>query len=238
MKARPSLIGAVSCVIATALLPVSANAGVVIPGGYELTEAAGYSGVLSVPLRLQEVYGSGMFGGSPILVTSIAFRLDANQGPVSLNLPSITMSMSTTSKSPDGLSVSYADNVGPDSTVVYSGSLSVSASGGGSPNPFDIVVDLANPFSYDPSSGNLLIDITNYSSTGTWWVDASNSTSDNASRVFGYSVGSATATYADTGADVILIKTQPIPEPAASCFAVACVGIALAGVRMVRRQTR
>lgn len=240
MKAKLSHWGAAFCVLGTALLPATTDAATVVPSGYEFTEAAGFSGVLAVPLRLQEVYGAGMFGGSPMLVTSVAFRLDASQGPVSSNISTITMSMSTTSKSPDGLSVSYADNLGPDNAVVYSGLLSVNASGGGSPSPFEIVVDLANPFSYDPSSGNLLVDITTYSNTGLWWVDASNSPSDNASRVFGYSVGSATATFADTGADVLLLGTQSrfIPEPPASCLAMAGLGIGLVAFRTLRRQTR
>src|SRR5258705_11106301 len=74
----------------------------------------------------------------------------------------IQFNLSTTPRNPDGLSGTYAANVGADDTVVFSGPLSISSQFSGptnGPRAFDIVVPLSTPFIYNPARGNLLGDI-------------------------------------------------------------------------------
>ena len=70
----------------------------------------------------------------------------------------------------------FADNIGTNVTTVFSGSLPLSsqyAGPAGGPKAFDMVVNFTTPFVYNPSSGNLLLDIQDFSGEATclygWW---------------------------------------------------------------------
>ena len=60
------------------------------------------------------------------------------------------------------MSSTFADNVGPDNTHVYSGPVSFSgqacAVNGTASCSFDYVVNFSTPFLYNPASGRLLMD--------------------------------------------------------------------------------
>jgi hypothetical protein len=124
--------------------------------------------------RLQEVIGSGQFPG-PIVITGIRVRSAPGTGPVSLNYASYKITLSTTQAYPNTVnghplpSVTYANNVGPDATVVYNAAVSGSSPGCAAPGPcpFDLAIAFTTPFSYDPSKGRLLVDLVNSAVTGT-----------------------------------------------------------------------
>ena len=124
--------------------------------------------------RLQEVIGSGQFPG-PIVITGIRVRSAPVTGPVSLNYASYKITLSTTQAYPNTVnghalpSVTYANNVGPDATVVYNAAVSGSSPGCAAPGPcpFDLAIAFTTPFSYDPSKGRLLVDLVNSAITGT-----------------------------------------------------------------------
>src|SRR5205823_2672738 len=63
----------------------------------------------------------------------------------------------TTSKVPDGLSTTFADNVGANETVVYSGALNFFLTAPGA-----YIIPLQTPFLFDPTTGNLLMDVRNF----------------------------------------------------------------------------
>jgi len=72
----------------------------------------------------------------------------------------------------------------------------MSSSGSGSPNPFDIVIDVANQFTYNPAQGNLLLDVFMRNSPITTSFDAVGTGQNATSRVYSNSsvndtVGSA-----------------------------------------------
>jgi hypothetical protein len=169
-------------------------------------------------IHYQQVFAASQFSG-PGVITELAFRPDAVRGDAfSATLPNTRISLSTTSKVPDGLSATFADNLGPDETVVYNGNLTLSSSdapGPGGTRAFDIVVALSSPFSYDPSLGNLLLDFQRDGSTlnplGESF-DAQDQFGDSISRAFG-SRASATAT---RGADTfgVVVRFTMVPEPA------------------------
>jgi hypothetical protein len=101
--------------------------------------------------RYQQAYSSAQFiGTGPILITSIAF-LGGNGGNFATSM--YTISFSTISAGIDTLSnINFDSNRGVDNAQFTSMNLS-----GASPATFVISGD--TPFLYDPSKGNLLMDI-------------------------------------------------------------------------------
>jgi hypothetical protein len=120
----------------------------------------------AISLRYQQVYAASQFANGG-LITQIAFRPDATLGDAfSEMIANIHIDLSTTSATPDALSSTLDNNVGADDQVVYAGSLGISTSftgPAGGPKAFDIITNLTTPFFYNPSRGNLLLDVINFS---------------------------------------------------------------------------
>jgi acid phosphatase len=186
------------------------------------------------PIRYQQVFEKSQFsrfaaGGE--MIDTIGFRAHAPGVPFSGFVAQLQVNLSTTSKNPDGLSSTFADNIGPNDTQVFSGPIAVSANNSTSPgavNTFDIVIRLSTPFLYNPAGGNLLIDIRN--SQGGFEIppldqeiDATNALGDAVSRV--YNDGDVNATTAgqsgtmaenDTVGLVTSFGTMANPAPSPS----------------------
>lgn len=182
------------------------------------------------PIRYQQVYDKSQFRGAPQMINSIAFRAHSPGKPFSGSVPQLQVSLSTTSKTPDALSSTFVDNVGPNNLQVFNGSLQVVANNSSTPgavNSFDIVINFTTPFAFDPARGNLLLDIRNLQG-GTeeppldQELDATNAAADSVSRVFNYGDANA-ATAGQTGGapanDTLGLVTQfgttiaPAPSP-------------------------
>jgi len=142
----------------------SAALGQVVPGGLEDVSGNSNINVLNGfhrPSRFQQVYQD------PALTTGyiqeFRFRQDEQfGGGASCTLMNVTVVLSSTTVSPDALSLTFADNHGADATTVFSGNLVISsASTTADPRPFDYVIRFPVPFYYDAGGGkNLLVDIT------------------------------------------------------------------------------
>ena len=105
----------------------------------------------------QQIYSSTVFP-SALDITSVAFASDGspgNGGSGTQGTVNLTVSLSTTSASPTAASTTYADNRGPDFTTVFSGSVTYTPQKNGT---FDLVFP-TSAFLYDPSKGNLLVDL-------------------------------------------------------------------------------
>ena len=61
-----------------------------------------------------------------------------------------------TTAAPNAMSLTFADNLGGDVTLVYDGFLTLSSAG--NPAVFDVVIDVNDTFAYNGSS-NLLVDV-------------------------------------------------------------------------------
>ena len=197
----------------------SLGTSLVVPNRFAEQEDDGYSGPLGTPMRLQNVYAADQFPADPIRITELRFRRDAGQPVVQQTVVDLRVTLSTTGKLVDALDASFEANLGPDATVVVEGpialsSLSESLQTPGQPNPFDIRIPLANPFTYDPTKGNLLIEIRNRSGAGITWIDAANDPDDGASRAFSFDPQATTATFVDTGADIVQVVFAAIEPPA------------------------
>src|SRR5262249_52227149 len=138
---------------------------IVVPNALATAEGNGVSQFLTgdaraESIRYQQVFAASQFstGG---MITEIAFRSDAAIGtPSSTTLSNTRIALSTTSRPPDGLSATFATNVGIDESVVFSGNLTLTSAdppGPGGTRDFDILIGLSTPFPYDPSLGNLLL---------------------------------------------------------------------------------
>ena len=176
--------------------------------------------------RYQQVYDASEFSDLPgnKEITQILFRPDTTFGTeLEFTIPDIQINLSTTGNSVDGLSTTFSNNTGADDTVVVSrGSLTLASSDTGpasGPRDFDVVINLENPFSYNPGLGNLLLDVRTFNSSDiNFFADAAFDESDSISRVFSAEgdVSSATG-----DADTLGLVTKftfsdaaPIPTPA------------------------
>lgn len=175
-------------------------------------------------LRYQQVFAASEFAsfGGPVSISQIAFRADQSQGASSFGatISNFQINFSTTSISPDGLSSTFASNVGLNDTIVYSGALSLSGSTFGEPVPrsFNTVISLQTPFLYDASVGNLLLDMRNLSGSGLYWLfDAENTVGDSISRVMSsVVVGPLPSTGTPNTQGLVTQFTAtavPVPEP-------------------------
>src|SRR6185437_7188360 len=150
--------------------------------------------------------GSGQFRSSPTTITAISFRSVVGGGGMNGTIGSLTLTLSTSPKFPNGvnlMSTTFADNVGSDKTVVFSGSnvpLKDSGCTAPGPCPFDITLDFQKPFTYTPSKGALLLDFAETAIGGTGAFDAAmfSAPGGSVATLVGTS-GSATGTFAYAG---------------------------------------
>ena len=115
-------------------------------------------------VRSMRIFDASQFAAlsGPSFLTQFAWRPDrilGQSGPHSVNL---RIYASTTTRSVAGLSMTFADNLGADNTLVFNGTLNWTTGnlpGPGNTRQFDMVFPCTTPFLYDPAAGNLLLDM-------------------------------------------------------------------------------
>lgn len=137
---------------------------VTTPSGFE--EVEGISGSPSIFNaffeRRTQVYYDKSYFPSVITINQIRFRLDESVSSLSpRTIPDIQIGLSTLVQ--NEFSDVLDENLGDDFIVVRErGPLTISSTGNSSngiTKDFDIVIDLDNPFKYDPTIGNLLMEV-------------------------------------------------------------------------------
>jgi hypothetical protein len=178
----------------------------------------------------QQVYNSGLFPG-PMTIGSLRFYHSYHVDIGTLNSGTYVISLSTTSKAVNGLDNSnLANNLGPDDTTVFTGLLPPSVPFG---SFFDIFFDVGFP--YDPSDGNLLIDVfSNTGSGGYAFLDAGIFDDNSSGRAYSADSGGR-----DTRSYGLLTgfnegHANAVPEPAT----LPLVGLSLLGAAVARRRRR
>lgn len=120
----------------------------------------------TTPGVTQMLFDASQFPG-PMLINKLSFRAVAGSGPVDIDYGNVNVYLSTSPRSPDAaspdrMSLTFADNQGPDFTLVYAG-LNVRLQSPGCPGPavcpFDLTNVLTTPFYYNPANGNLLLQV-------------------------------------------------------------------------------
>jgi|ERR1051326_3464471 hypothetical protein len=172
-------------------------------------------------VRYQQVYGASDFmtvcnrvscspNSAPLLITAISFGLATNSAGLTAFLPNVRIDFSTTQKAPDSLSPVFSDNIGAGDQVVYSGSWNAATG----------LLQLQQPFLYDPSLGNLLMDVRNFQTTvpnpmGIMRFEAVNTLGDSTSIAIGPDVNATSGGLASIGLSTRFTVT-PVPEPNAA----------------------
>jgi len=171
--------------------------------------------------RMQQVISAQTFGTDPILISGIAFREDSVGGFNFVASATYQINLSTTSKQPDSLSPVFAENVGPDETIVRPAAVTGflgSYLPGVIPQHFDSVFNFSRPFLYDPKAGNLLVEMRSSAvqfvlpSTGPAAFDAHYQLGDGVSWLLGNAVDSTTGT-PETWGYVMALQYNAVPEP-------------------------
>jgi len=239
------LVGLVAAPQVRADVIVAPNANVALEGNASST--APFNG----PFRYQQDYEAFQFGGTPFLINAIAFRADASQSAAfSATVANMTVMLSLTNKGTNGgaggMSSTFAANILGPQTTVFSGGITFNSAPTGSPHAFDVVIPLTTSYLYDPSQGNLLMEIVNQSA---WAVtpgsqfgfldfDFSNSSPRPIARIFANGgPSSPTATVANAndpnrGLVTEFIGTAfSVPEPAS-------LGFMLIGLGAIARRRR
>lgn len=152
---RGNLLAAAVCALSLCCaLPALASPIVVGAPGETMSGDCSPSGCGGILSHYQQVYMSSLFAG-PMTVTGLEFfNTQDDGGATALDDGTVTIALSTTSADGDNLSTTYADNIGADNTQVFNGNVSQSWVFGDT-----LTFMFATPFTYDPTNGNLLMDV-------------------------------------------------------------------------------
>jgi hypothetical protein len=183
LPGKPSACGLI--LLCCTVLPARAQLIIPVPADQEFVEGNTnlyypFSRPAFIPLRYQQVYAaSQLLRGDPDAgeitnyyapvaeggwITDLWFRADGYSPGFFTSLSDVEVHLSTTPRSPNGLSPVFAENVGPDDMVVFSGSFTIgSGESSGAPKCYcDTHMPLSGNFFYHPNQGNLLLDVRVY----------------------------------------------------------------------------
>lgn len=119
-------------------------------------------------MRVQQVFAANQFQGETGLITQIAFRIDEAIGnPFAFGPIDTEVRLCHTNVQPTAMSLTFANNYGPDLTLVYDGPLFLSSAGAG----FDILLPVDPVFVYNGVQ-NLLVEYKVFGASATSQFDA------------------------------------------------------------------
>jgi hypothetical protein len=152
--------------LACFLISWNALAVPVVPGGFATTEGESNNVIPftnAFGTGYQQVYDAAGFGGVNGAITSIAFRLDADQplGYTNTGQVNLSVKLGAAGRSSQNVSTSFAENRGSEPLEVFNGMLSFALTDvpGLGPNPFDLLIAFERPFFFDGMQ-NLLLELT------------------------------------------------------------------------------
>jgi PKD repeat protein len=153
-------ISSTGCLIAQTLQTA------VIPAPYTATEAGTSVDVPwaagSVAHRVQYIYDGSFFAAAglngPVRITNIRWRADGGATQLGYTYQNVILKLSTCPHDYSAMSLTFANNHGGDVATVYSGPVVVNTPAGTSPNSWFVSIAIT-PFVYDPTIGDLTVDV-------------------------------------------------------------------------------
>jgi hypothetical protein len=179
---------------------------------FAIQQSGLFGGPVIPSMRYQQVYSASLFTNvdpTLIYVTTLVPDMSPDYH-YSGTVPKMQINLSTTSNKVDGLSLVFQENVGTDDLVVFG----PAAWNFEQPGP----VRFSRPFRYDPTKGNLLMDVRifevwppdpRYPLEALW---ANDSPTDEVSRVWATNVTATTADGADTVGVFTIFQFSPVPS--------------------------
>ena len=118
----------------------------------------------STSVRWLQIHDTSQFGAlsGPSFLTKFAYRPDRILGESGPRSWILRIYASTTTRTVDGISTTYAENLGTNNTLVFDGTVNLTTGnlpGPGNTRQFDYVFPFTTPFLYDPAAGNLVFDL-------------------------------------------------------------------------------
>ncbi|MCR9246539.1 MAG: hypothetical protein NXI31_16015 [bacterium] len=174
---------------------------------------------LSWGTRVQFVYGATNFGGGAgerIRIDRLRWRSD-DQAGAAASYGNVRIALSTAARPQQQLSPNFTDNIGLDRRVVYEGDVAVQAVGAGRSRWY-VDIQLDTPFYYDPSAGDLLVDVgvdgNGWSGTVPGYGARFSQMQADASMLYGsYDYDGASGTVINDWAPVLEIGYERSPRP-------------------------
>jgi hypothetical protein len=170
----------------------------------------------------QQIYSSTVFS-QPFLISSMAFETHPFNATPSASY-NFKLSLGVTNRTPSNPGSAYSGTFIP----VFSGPLTVNYTSAGA---FDFVVNFTTPFTYDPSMGNLLMDIEINSPSSAEAVFSAGNPDPNLGRVYNAGGDGSPTAGPNSGLDTLFTGSS-VPDSSNSAF---LLGLAIVGLSSVRR---
>jgi len=243
MPSRSQMLAVFSALLLVAIPCSQAqNVTVVSPQAFANTEgSSAVADALFDPFRYQQIFPAGDFaalGGKPHWITSFTVRPDQSlTTPRTATFADNQVRLSTTLVTPANRSDLFDNNFGPDIAQVYRGQVTMVADAdtfSSVPRKFyqASFPQGFTPFLYDPSQGNLLLDVIGWGGLSPSTVEDKIGGASFRTGLFSSTPG---ATFGESSAASIFQFTfVPVPEPTVTLLGVAITFLTTAARRRRR----